>query len=166
MDMNTQATMKYNAWVLAQALKGQARSNSWSDSLDDFRINEVNRSILGDSNRTFYDCLKRTYADILYCLKLLPNRAQIMKFVSTPPTCNSTVEFMAECITCKKSTKGPFCGYCKSFLLKCAFCTFPIRGSANSCLGCGHSFHTVKFLKHFIGSLMVNNIFSFKGSSP
>lgn len=143
MDMNTQATMKYNAWILAQSLKGQTRSNSWSDSLDDFRINEVNRSILGESNRGFYDCLKKTYADILYCFKLLPARAHVLKFVSVPPTHSSTVEFVAECIHCKKTTKSPFCSHCKKFLIYCGFCTFPIRGSTNSCLGCAHSFHTV-----------------------
>jgi hypothetical protein len=149
MDMNTQATMKYNAWVLAQTLKGQTRSNSWSDSLDDFRINEISRSILGDSNRTFYDALKRSYGDILYSFNLLSARAQILKFLSTPPPQSSTVEFVAECTQCKRITKGPFCVHCKKFLINCGFCTLPIRGSSNSCLGCGHSFHTYHVLEWF-----------------
>ena len=144
--MTTQTTLKYNAWILAQTLKGQTRSNSWSDSLDDHRINEINRSILGDSNRSFYDCLKRAYADILYCFKLLPSRAQVLKFISTPMPHSSTVEFMAECSQCRKTVKGAFCAHCKKFLMHCAFCTLPIRGSANSCLGCAHSFHTVSLL--------------------
>jgi hypothetical protein len=147
MDMNSQLAMKYNAWILSQHLKGQARSNSWSDSLDEFRINEVNRSILGESNRTFYDTLKKFYADILYCFKLLPARAQVMKFVSMPAPQTSSVEFVAECTICKKPTRGPSCATCKKMLLHCAYCQLPIRGSANSCLNCSHSFHSVKFLK-------------------
>lgn len=128
MDVNSQSSIKYNAWILAQHLKGQTRSNSWSDSLDDFRINEINRSILGESNRNFYDTLKKCYADILYCFNLLPARAQVMKFVSIPVNHPSTVEYTTECGQCKKTSRSPSCLHCKKFLLYCAFCQLPIKG--------------------------------------
>ncbi|KAG5668330.1 hypothetical protein PVAND_016273 [Polypedilum vanderplanki] len=149
MDVNSQSVIKYNAWVLAQHLKGQTRSNSWSDSLDDFRINEVNRSVLGESNRNFYDNLKKFYADILYCYNLLPARALILKFVSSPAAFSSTVEFVTECQICKKTSKSPSCLHCKKFLLYCSYCQLPIKGSANSCLSCSHSFHTAHLLEWF-----------------
>jgi hypothetical protein len=128
MDANLQFSIKHNAWALAQHLKGQTRSNSWSDSLDDFRINEVNRSVLGESNRIFYDNLKKLYAELLYSFNLLPTRAEMLKFVSVPPIISSTVEFAAECSKCKKTSKEPSCPGCKKIMLRCAFCQLPIRG--------------------------------------
>ena len=146
--MNSQAAMKYNAWLLSQHLKGQTRSNSWSDSLDDYRINEVNRSLLGDTNRNFYDTLKKSYADILYCYGLLSHRAQVLKYLSVPPTpiC-SGVEFVTECQICRKTTRGPACLHCKKYLLTCSLCQLPVRGAANACLACAHGGHTVSYFK-------------------
>lgn len=144
--------MKYNAWLLSQHLKGQTRSNSWSDSLDDYRINEVNRSLLGDSNRNLYDNLKKSYADILYCYGLLSQRAQVLKYLSVPPApvCNG-VEFVTECQTCRKTTRGPSCLHCKKHLFSCSLCQLPVRGAANACLSCGHGGHTVSLnlINHF-----------------
>ena len=137
--------MKYNAWMLAQHFKGQTRSNSWSDSLDDYRMNEVNRSLLGDFHRNFYDTLKKSYADILYCYGLLSERAQVLKYLSVapPPHCNG-VEFVTECQSCRKTTRGPSCTHCKKYLLYCSLCQLPVRGAANACLSCGHGGHTVR----------------------
>lgn len=138
--------MKHSAWMMAQHLKGQTRSNSWSDSLDDYRINEINRSLLGDTNRVFYDCLKKSYADILYCYGLLPQRAEVLKYLSFPPAPPSNgVEFVTECHVCKKTTRGPSCTHCKKYLLHCSICTLPVRGCANACLSCGHGGHTVSY---------------------
>lgn len=130
---------------MAQHLKGQTRSNSWSDSLDDYRINDVNRSFLGESNRNFYDSLKKSYADILYCFGLLSQRAQVLKYLSIAPAvaCNG-VEFVTECQSCRKTTRGPFCLHCKKYLLYCSLCQLPVRGAANACLSCGHGGHTVE----------------------
>jgi hypothetical protein len=98
-DTNSQAAMKYNAWLLSQHLKGQTRSNSWSDdfSFDDYRTSDVNRSLLGESNRFFYDNLKKSYAELLYCYELLPQRAQVLKYLSIPPApFNNGVEFVSD----------------------------------------------------------------------
>lgn len=163
MDSNTQQSMKYNAWVLAQTLKGQTRSNSWSDSLDDFRINDVSRSVLGDSNRVFYDNLKKAYADLLYCFDLLPQRAQVLKFLSTPPApYGNGVEFSTECQSCKRTTRGAACLHCKKYLLSCSICQLPVRGASNACLACGHGGHTVfvLYLKTIIVKLKAFNSIS------
>ncbi|CRK93507.1 CLUMA_CG007043, isoform A [Clunio marinus] len=150
-DTNSQATMKYNARLLAQHLKGQTRSNSWSESLaDDYKINEITRSLLGDSNRYFYDTLKKSYADILYCFGLLPQRAQVLKYLSVPPsTFCSGVEYVTECQTCRKTTRGPSCLHCKKYLLYCSLCQLPVRGAANACLSCGHGGHTAHLIDWF-----------------
>jgi WD repeat-containing protein 59 len=145
-DTNSQAAMKYNAWLLSQHLKGQTRSNSWSDdfSFDDYRTSDVNRSLLGESNRFFYDNLKKSYAELLYCYELLPQRAQVLKYLSIPPApFNNGVEFVTECQTCRKTTRGPSCLHCKKYLLYCSLCQLPVRGAANACLACGHAGHTV-----------------------
>jgi WD repeat-containing protein 59 len=160
MDTNAQQTMKYNAWILAQSLKGQTRSNSWSDSLDEFRINEVNRSLLGDSNRFFYDSLKKAYADILYCYNLLPQRAQVLKFLSIPPApFGNGVEFITECQICRRTNRGAACLHCKKYLLNCSICQLPVRGASNACLSCGHGGHTVSSI-NFIKNIQFHNVFS------
>lgn len=127
---------------MAQHLKGQTRSNSWSDSLDDYR--EINRNILGESNRIFYDTLKKSYAEILYSYGLLSQRTQVLKYLSVAPAVAfNGVEFVTECQTCRKTTRGPFCLHCKKYLLYCSLCQLPVRGSANACLSCFHGGHTV-----------------------
>lgn len=141
---NSQAAMKYNAWLLSQHLRGQKRSNSLSDSLEEYRTNEINRSLLGDVNKHFFDSLKKSYADLLYFYGLLSQRAQVLKYLSTAPVsvCNG-VEFVTECQNCRKTTRGPSCLHCKSYLFFCSLCTLPVKGSANACLSCGHGGHTV-----------------------
>jgi hypothetical protein len=146
-DSNSQTTIKYNAWLLSQHLKGQKRSNSLSDSFDDYRSTEINRSLLGDTNKHFCDSLKKSYADILYCFGLLSQRAQVLKYLSIPPAFNGVesngVEFVTECQSCRKTTRGPSCLHCKTYLFNCSLCQLPVRGSANACLICGHGGHTV-----------------------
>lgn len=145
--------MKYNAWLLSQHLKGQTRSNSWSDdfSFDDYRTSDVNRSLLGESNRFFYDNLRKSYADLLYCYGLLTQRAQVLKYLSIPPTpLQSGVEFVTECQSCRKTTRGPSCLHCKKYLLYCSLCQLPVRGAANACLACGHAGHTVRIINFFL----------------
>lgn len=153
-DTNSQAALKHNAWLLSQHLKGQKRSNSLSDSLDDYRMNEViNRSLLGDINKHFYDNLKKSYAEILYCYGLLSQRAQVLKYLSVPPPqTGAGVEFVTECQNCRKTTRGPYCLHCKSYLFYCSLCQLPVRGSANACLSCFHGGHTVSCssIKHCI----------------
>lgn len=150
MDGNTQSSLKHNAWILAQHLKAQTRSNSWSDSLDDCRISEINRSILGESNRNLYDNFKKSYGDMLYCFGLLNERAQVLKYLSVPPVQSfNGVEFVTECQSCRKTTRGPACNHCKKYLMMCALCRLPVKGSSNACLNCGHGGHTIHLLEWF-----------------
>lgn len=132
-----------NVWNLAQQLK-HLRSNSWSDSLDDCRIagiGDINRSLLGDSNRYLYDNFKRAYAEMLYRWGLLVTRTKILKYLSSyvdPPRC---VEFVTECPLCCR-IGSPACSTCKKPVLYCTLCRLPVRGAANACLHCGHGGHT------------------------
>ena len=158
--------------LLSQHLKGQTRSNSWSDdfSFDDYRTSDVNRSLLGESNRFFYDNLRKSYADLLYCYGLLTQRAQVLKYLSIPPTPLQTgVEFVTECQNCRKTTRGPSCLHCKKYLLYCSLCQLPVRGAANACLACGHAGHTVrtitkKIWSQIIGLWFANRRISSSGS--
>lgn len=132
----TQSSLK-NSFHLAQQLK-QMRSNSWSDSLDDFRLgglNEINRSLLGDSQKYLYDSFKKCYAEILYCWGFLVERTHVLKFLSVPPRYSgSGVDFVVEC--CDRPTKFLQCSQCKKLPLVCSICRLPVRGSAVACLVC------------------------------
>ncbi|XP_001870851.2 GATOR complex protein Wdr59 isoform X1 [Culex quinquefasciatus] len=140
-------------WTLAQQLK-HLRSNSWSDSLDDCRIaglGDINRSLLGDTNRYQYDNFKRAYAEMLYRWGLLVTRTKVLKYLShyvDPPRC---VEFVTECQHCCR-IGSPACSSCRKPVLYCTLCRLPVRGAANACLNCGHGGHTehmrIWFEKH------------------
>lgn len=148
------------------------RSNSWSDSLDDYRlgirwrflqsigiilthfcfseISDINRSLLGDSQRTLYDVFKKSYAEMLYCWGLLVQRAKVLKYLSSAASLQIRgVEFVTECTRCKRTTLGPSCQNCKKPLLTCTLCRLPVRGAANACLNCGHGGHTDHLRKWF-----------------
>lgn len=120
------------------------RSNSWSDSLDDCRAAgfELNRTILGDSQRYVYDTFKRCYAEFLYRWSLLVPRAKVLKYLSTNTDVSRGVEFVTECMSCAKVTPASMCKDCHIPLLHCALCRLPVRGLANACLHCGHGGHS------------------------
>ncbi|XP_053694110.1 GATOR complex protein Wdr59 isoform X1 [Sabethes cyaneus] len=138
-----ESTNSNAVWSLAQQLK-HLRSNSWSDSLDDCRIaglGDINRSLLGDSNRYLYDNFKRSYAEMLYRWGLLVTRTKVLKYLSNyvdPPRC---VEFVTECLHCGR-IGSPACSSCRKLVLYCTLCRLPVRGAANACLNCGHGGHT------------------------
>lgn len=142
-------------WRLAQQLK-HWRSNSWSDSLDDFRVlgvssgsggssgapfGEINRGLLGDNNRFLYDNFRRSYAEMLYRWGLLVPRAKVLKFLSNYVDAPRCVEFVTECLHCCR-VGAPACATCKKPVLYCSLCRLPVRGAANACLHCGHGGHT------------------------
>ncbi|XP_058057378.1 GATOR complex protein Wdr59 [Anopheles bellator] len=143
-------------WMLAQQLK-HLRSNSWSDSLDDFRLlgangatggssssaqfGDINRGLLGDSNRYLYDNFRRSYAEMLYRWGLLVPRAKVLKFLSNYVDTPRCVEFVTECLHCCR-VGAPACATCKKPVLYCSLCRLPVRGAANACLQCGHGGHT------------------------
>ncbi|XP_049538039.1 GATOR complex protein Wdr59 isoform X1 [Anopheles darlingi] len=142
-------------WRLAQQLK-HWRSNSWSDSLDDFRVlgvssgsagssgapfGEINRGLLGDNNRYLYDNFRRSYAEMLYRWGLLVPRAKVLKFLSNYVDTPRCVEFVTECLHCCR-VGAPACATCKKPVLYCSLCRLPVRGAANACLHCGHGGHT------------------------
>ncbi|XP_040165744.1 GATOR complex protein Wdr59 isoform X2 [Anopheles arabiensis] len=147
----------HQGWLLAQQLK-HLRSNSWSDSLDDIRlgpgggggggggtsigfVGDINRSLLGDSNRYLYDNFKRSYAEMLYRWGLLVQRAKVLKYLSSYVDTPRCVEFVTECLNCCR-VGAPACATCKKPVLYCSLCRLPVRGAANACLHCGHGGHT------------------------
>lgn len=128
------------------------RSNSWSDSLDDCHIVpalEINRTLLGDSQKQLYDTYKRSYAEMLYRWGLLVPRAKILKYLSVNVDIFRDVEFVTECVTCGKVTIAPTCRECHKSLLNCSLCRLPVRGLANACLNCGHGGHSDHMQKWF-----------------
>ncbi|XP_055599327.1 GATOR complex protein Wdr59-like [Uranotaenia lowii] len=149
-DTNSNST---TIWNLAQQLK-HLRSNSWSDSLDDCRIaglGDINRSLLGDSNRYQYDNFKRAYAEMLYRWGLLVTRTKVLKYLSHYVDTPRCVEFVTECLLCCR-LGAPACSSCRKPVLYCTLCRLPVRGAANACLHCGHGGHTehmrIWFEKH------------------
>lgn len=108
-----------------------------------------NRTILGDSQRHLYDNFKRAYSEMLYRWGLLVNRTKVLKYLSSSSDTFRGVEFVTECIKCAKVTQAPMCRDCHQPLLHCSLCRLPVRGSANSCLYCGHGGHLLHMKQWF-----------------
>lgn len=142
-----------------QQLWKQFRSNSWSESLDDFRsalgLSDSSRQqpvLLAEHHRLFYDHLKRIYADLLHRWGLLVTRSKVLKYLSVPPQETGrgmdVVTLNAACVKCNRSSKGASCSICQAPLLNCVLCQLPVKGSATVCLQCGHGGHTLH-MKHW-----------------
>lgn len=157
--MDTTLNPKLQSLHLANQLK-QFRSNSWSESLDDFRTalgmpetSSRPSAILAENHRAFYDHLKRCYADLLHRWGLLVARTKVMKYLSSPPQeagrVMDVVTLNAVCMNCNRTSKGASCSVCQSPLLYCALCQLPVKGSAAACLYCGHGGHTMHMKQWF-----------------
>lgn len=112
-------------------------------------MHPANRTILGDSQRHLYDNFKRSYSEMLYRWGLLVNRTKVLKYLSSSSDTFRGVEFVTECIKCQKVTQAPMCRDCHKPLLYCSLCRLPVRGSANSCLFCGHGGHLLHMKQWF-----------------
>lgn len=155
--MDTTLNPKLQSLHLANQLK-QFRSNSWSESLDDFRsaleVPETNRQpiLLSENHRQFFDTLKRSYADLLYRWGLLVTRSKVLKYLLVPPQETGrgmdVVTLNAVCMSCNRSSKGASCTFCQAPLLYCALCQLPVKGAATACMQCGHGGHTLH-MKHW-----------------
>lgn len=86
---------------------------------------------------------------MLYRWGLLVNRTKVLKYLSSSSETFRGVEFVTECIKCAKVTMSPMCKDCHKPLLYCSLCRLPVRGSANSCLFCGHGGHLLHMKQWF-----------------
>lgn len=86
---------------------------------------------------------------MLYRWGLLVNRTKVLKYLSFSTDTFRGVEFVTECIKCAKVTQAPMCRDCHKPLLYCSLCRLPVRGSANSCLFCGHGGHLLHMKQWF-----------------
>ncbi|XP_074645024.1 GATOR2 complex protein WDR59-like isoform X3 [Tubulanus polymorphus] len=143
------------------------RSNSWSDSFEDYKFSEVrdpadierekheeNMKFLDSSVICQYDQFKIAYARILYLWGLHNKVAEVLKYVSTPPPGHKGIEFVTLCQICHKESRGVQCGHCKNYAFQCSICHIAIKGASNFCLACGHGGHAEHmkdwFIKHTI----------------
>lgn len=153
----------HDSWNLVVATLKRNRSNSWSDSVEEYRfvdpssdpkdsekeIHEANIRLLDPKLVTQYDQFKTAYANILYRWNLLEQRAQVLKHVSVIPPKHKGVEFVAECQHCHKDVRGPQCISCKRHSFSCVICRIAVKGCSSFCLSCGHGGHTTHMEEWF-----------------
>ncbi|XP_046339697.1 GATOR complex protein WDR59-like isoform X11 [Haliotis rufescens] len=142
------------------------RSNSWSDSCDDYRIldepdpaekaaqweqeqHENNCKMLDPAIWSQYDLYKKAYSNLLYKWGLHNQAAHILKFISTSPPPHKGIEFSVRCTVCHREARGPQCTSCKHLVLECAICHTGVRGAANFCITCTHGGHTEHMAEWF-----------------
>ncbi|XP_076318578.1 WD repeat domain 59 isoform X2 [Tachypleus tridentatus] len=152
----------WDGWSLVSKTK-RNRSNSWTDSVEEFRLldamfktkeaeqekHESCVKLIDPQLTTQYDQFKKAYAEILYRWKLLEQRALVLKNVLTVPEKHKGVEFVTDCQHCHKDGRGAQCFHCKEYNFQCVICHVAVKGSSNFCLMCGHGGHTNHMLAWF-----------------
>ncbi|KAL3859727.1 hypothetical protein ACJMK2_009928 [Sinanodonta woodiana] len=157
-----------SGWNLLSIQKVK-RSNSWSDfSMDDYRFaedgdpkekaiknekqqHENDCRLLDPSHQAQYEQYLRTYANILYCWKLLTKSAEVLKHMSTPLESHRGIEFGVVCHNCGRNSRGARCDNenCLMLAFQCVICHTGVRGASNFCLLCGHGGHAEHMLEWF-----------------
>ncbi|XP_022914138.1 GATOR2 complex protein WDR59 isoform X2 [Onthophagus taurus] len=127
-----------------------------SSSLENLRLHELQHpSIVDkDQNVNLYEYYKLSYAELLHRWKLLYNRVEVLKYMSTPSETYRGLEFLTDCQNCQKPSKYCTCDNCKKLSLNCIICHTSVRGSANCCLMCGHGGHTAHMQQWFVKNKM------------
>ncbi|XP_069460287.1 GATOR2 complex protein WDR59 isoform X3 [Ambystoma mexicanum] len=110
---------------------------------------DKNKRLLDPANTPQFDDFKKCYGEILYRWGLREKRAEVLKFVSTPPEPHRGIEFGVYCSHCRSEVRGTQCAICKGFTFQCAICHVAVRGSSNFCLTCGHGGHTSHMMEWF-----------------
>ncbi|GFY67711.1 GATOR complex protein WDR59 [Trichonephila inaurata madagascariensis] len=163
------ANNTFEGWSIVGAALKRNRSNSWSDSVEeysffddhtnrngngDFREEEkddleTHSKLLDPNHAAQFDQYKMVYADILYRWGLLEQRAQVLKTVSVSPEKHKGVEFINECHYCKRDVTGAQCQFCKKFSFSCVICCVAVKGCSSFCMSCGHGGHTTHMQNWF-----------------
>ncbi|XP_025944376.1 GATOR complex protein WDR59 isoform X2 [Apteryx rowi] len=151
-------------WSIANKDTEQASTPWCESSPDDFRYgnlmypdhrerekdqHEKNKRLLDPANTQQFDDFKKCYGEILYRWGLREKRAEVLKFVSSPPDPHKGIEFGVYCSHCRSEVRGTQCAICKGFTFQCAICHVAVRGSSNFCLTCGHGGHTSHMMEWF-----------------
>lgn len=112
------------------------------------------------------DLIMHVYAELLYRLNLLNQRAMLLKNVGSDSayselfaTRQATIESPDEKLpkltiqcsnpACRTKCQSVQCSKCKSFSLSCSICRLPVRGSCSVCLKCQHGGHVNHFSSWF-----------------
>lgn len=137
-----------DGWVFALM-----RSNK-SNSSENLKIDEVDTSTnitdKDDDSSQMYEYYKLSYAENLYRWGLLYNRAEVLKYMCTPPEPHKGVVFLTDCRNCSKTVKhGCSCRACSKPSLNCVICHVSVRGLANCCIVCGHGGHMAHLQQWF-----------------
>lgn len=173
-----------DSWDYVQGTEPQVYPNSWCNTtiqerLTDSHSNDLNTSKSLDSSGTAddrfpklnilsperslqNDLIMHIYAEVLYRLNLLNQRAMVLKNVGSnsayseifgnKQTSNEVFEerlpnLKIQCYNskCGNKCRSSQCPNCKRYSLYCSICRLPVRGSCSICLKCLHGGHVNHF---------------------
>ncbi|CAG5116352.1 unnamed protein product, partial [Candidula unifasciata] len=154
------------ATLFRAAVMKSKRSQSWSESYDDFKVIEEkdprekeiekerrqhhsNSKMLDPELKLQHEQMKQAYAEILFKWGLLNERTQVLKYTDITEADSSIIEFPVTCCNCSEEVRGVQCNRCRYPALRCSICHIGVRGTANLCLACGHGGHTAHMMIWF-----------------
>lgn len=116
-------------------------------------------NILSPERSLQNDLIMHIYAEMLYRLNLLNQRAMVLKDIGAnsayselfgyrqEPGNESLSNLINQCYdgSCRKPCRSAQCPSCKKFSLYCSICRLPVRGCCSICLKCLHGGHVSHF---------------------
>ena len=177
-------------WSFVNGLETHLYSNSWSNSTSNEHLieshhngtkygrnheNDSQTSACGNGEERFpklnilsperslqNDLIMHIYAELLYRLNLLNQRAMVLKNIGTnsayseifgdKQTLNDIQEerlpnitIQCQNVNCLNKCNSVQCPNCKKYSLYCSICRLPVKGSCSICLKCLHGGHVNHF---------------------
>lgn len=138
------------------AREGNSELNPSSSTIEE-RFPKLN--ILSPERSLQNDLIMHIYAEVLYRLNLLNQRAMVLKnvgsnsaylemFGNKQAAAHDVAEerlpdFTIQCSnqTCRSKCRTAQCHNCKKYSLYCSICRCPVRGSSSFCTKCSHGGH-------------------------
>lgn len=111
-------------------------------------------NILGEKNSLHNDFIMHVYADMLYRLNLLNQRALVLKNIGSHSSYKeifgetkawqdklSNVRVVCQKDNCSNECNSVKCLKCKDYCLYCSICRLPVKGTVSACVKCLHGGH-------------------------
>lgn len=158
-EPSTEANKSSRTTVLNQDGSGNVGGDDGTNHLPKLNILSPERNLQND-------LIMHIYAEVLYRLNLLNQRAMVLKNVG----CNSAYSelfvsrqesqdkpedrlsnLVIQCYNsdCRGNCKSVQCSKCKRYSLYCSICRLPVKGSCSVCLKCHHGGHINHFRAWF-----------------
>ena len=105
-------------------------------------LHQFNLGLLDPTHLNEFDTIIKTYCELLYRWGLFIKRVELLELVNEKSNdLDAKFECGTRCNECAETAKSETCSKCRSYLLYCSLCQYPVHGLSTYCTTCGHGGH-------------------------